>query len=330
MNNTDWLKFVLENTQTPEGMGRATLAGGTKYDLSGTYYDPTKAPTGIKETPQNVNLQPSGKGGNDWLKNIFKVIAPLAAGALMSYEARPPDAPHGGTIGSKPALAQAFGAMSNALTQKQKAEDLIKAEIAEQQHRKVMEDLQRESMEIKKFLAQLNLDKFLSELPKTEAETADIIEKTRGRKVSTDILEETGYKPGSRGLNIRVGGQSAKDQKVDSLDQRIYNLLNKISYQSPNYSVFNDLQGATNEQELDVIYRKYASTLPVTEMYGGTKANLDALYRFLKERFRIRPQNVPEVEITGEIPTMGAGINPTDEFGVGSDAQSIVDAYFGE
>ena len=308
MANQDWLKWVLENAQTPEGMGRAALAGGTHYDLQRPDVMPRM---GMEQTMQQTELQPSEKG-NKWLTNFLKVLLPVAGGALMAHEARPPKAPHGGTIGSKPALAQAFQAMSTSLTQKQKAEDLIKSELEKQRHQKVMEDLKRAEVDIKKFLADLNLEKYLTGLPKTEAEIADITEKTRGRKVITDIIEETGYKPGSRGLNIRVGGQQPKAEAVESLDKKIYDLLNKVSYQSPNYSPFNDLQGAQNEQELDVIYGQNVGTLPITELYGGTKANFDALYRYMKERFRKRPVNVPEVEITGELPV----VNESDPLGL--------------
>ena len=124
------------------------------------------------------------------------------------------------------------------------------------------------------------------------------------------------------------GGAGSKPEAVEALDKKISDLVGKVSSSSPSRDKFVALQGATSEEELEQIYKMYRTGISTKDIYGGTRDKFDAAYRYMKERFRKRGENVPYVEPTEKI--FGAGVLPPGGDNITPTAQSIVDDYFGE
>ena len=112
-----------------------------------------------------------------------------------------------------------------------------------------------------------------------------------------------------RGLP-KGGGRGSRPTKVESLNKKIEGLLFKIQ-DSQYYPAFAALNGVENLDELNVVYREYVRHLPEKDGFGGTKANFDVLYRYMKEFFGREPQNVPRVEKETEQPA-----TPQDRLGL--------------
>jgi hypothetical protein len=100
----------------------------------------------------------------------------------------------------------------------------------------------------------------------------------------------------------RIAEGGTKSPKVESLDAKIVSLINKVG-QSENFGMFTALQSAESQDELDMIYNQYAMGLPENDIYGGTKANFDALYRYMADRFGRGAKNVPKTEGSKETET---------------------------
>jgi uncharacterized phage infection (PIP) family protein YhgE len=263
--------------------------------------DTTMMPAGGQSMPQQGDK-------NSWLKTILSFAVPLFAGGAVSQMAKPPDAPHGGTLGQKPALASAMRAYATSIEQKQKADDILRQEQAAQQQQQFVNKLQQLKYGLDKWATEQEVQRRLKELgieekkteagiEKTTAETGRIAEETKMTEAEREYFAKHGYLPGRKSLVISTtpsGG--GKPEPVESLDKKIYDLMSKVYPQSDNAQPFNALQGATSLPELDALYETYAGTVPASDLYGGNRSNFDTLYRYLKERFRKRGENVPQVE----------------------------------
>ena len=275
-----------------------------------------QVPAGLGEQPPvDFPGQPQG-GKGAWLKTFLPLLGALAGGALMGHEARPPDAPHGGTIGSKPALAQAYKTMAQAIEKKEQAKKLMEQEMYNRKRQAIQDALQRETFNIRKMLADLEVRKFeqTDEPPQPTqqdllAEEMAGIERAilSGEATPEQIKRREQLLKKQPSYSYHWSNAGDKTEKVESLDAKIVSLINKVA-NSEHAGKFTALQSAETAEELDIIYNQLAGQLPVSDIYGGTKANFDALYRHMADRFGRRTKNVPKTEQAQ--PATGGNTNP--------------------
>lgn len=99
---------------------------------------------GMQE-PGELTLSRQPPGGKDeWLKRILKVVLPLMAGGAMVSSARGVKAPHGGTVGSKPLMAQALHTLAKTIESKQKAKEELEQAMEEKRATSEQEQWDRE------------------------------------------------------------------------------------------------------------------------------------------------------------------------------------------
>jgi len=90
-------------------------------------------PQGVRE--QDIGRPPATEQREpykeSWVKTLLKVMMPLAAGAMMAKGSQV-QAPHGGTVGTKPIMAQGLRTLAKSIEQRQQAEQELRQAEAEQ------------------------------------------------------------------------------------------------------------------------------------------------------------------------------------------------------
>jgi|GEM_PF-6786542 len=292
---------------------------------------------------EQANVPPAAPKKEAWWKTGLKqVVAPIAAQTIARAGAKQFE-PKGG--GGYPGIE---GSIARTMKSRAKAiedEANLKAEVREQKQQAYNQrnaQIINMLVNLKKMKAEMGqqanedlwkkieweADKPLRELSIEErrAKIDELVASNRLTNVEIDILEKTGYMPGRR--NVGGGGTGSRPEAVEALDKKIADLIGKVTSSSPSRNKFVALQGATSEKELEQIYKMYRSGISTKDIYGGTRDKFDAMYRYMKERFRKRGENVPYAEPAKKIP--GAGDLPPEGDNITPTAQSIVDDYFGE
>jgi hypothetical protein len=107
-------------------------------------------------------------GGTDWLKKLLPILGALGGGALMGMESRGVKAPHGGTAGSKPIMAQGLHAFAKSIEEQAKAKQLIAQASEEKKQQDFENRLKQEQFDLLKQYRQYQMTPQQEKTPTTK------------------------------------------------------------------------------------------------------------------------------------------------------------------